>query len=96
MKGYWLILGTEITDKAAQAEYARLWAPIAARYGARLNPGKAPVLREVYKAARVSVVEFPSLAQAKTCYEDPEYQAALQFALKASKRELVIFEGELA
>jgi hypothetical protein len=27
--GYWLILGTEITDQAAQNDYNRLWAPIA-------------------------------------------------------------------
>lgn len=96
MKGYWLIVGTAITDKAAQAEYARLWAPIAARYQARLNPGAAPVLREAHTAARVSVVEFPSYEAAKVCYEDPEYQAAMQHALKASNRELVMFEGELA
>lgn len=32
MKGYWLILGTEITDQAAQDEYNRLWAPIAEKY----------------------------------------------------------------
>lgn len=96
MKGYWLILGTEITDKAAQAEYGKLWAPIAARYGARLNPGAAPVLTEARHASRVVVVEFPSLAAAKACYDDPEYRTAMQHALKASKRELVMFEGELA
>jgi hypothetical protein len=37
MKGYWLILGTEITDQVAQDEYNRLWAPIAAKYKARLK-----------------------------------------------------------
>ncbi len=40
MKGYWLILGTEITDQAAQNDYNRLWAPIAEKYQARLNPTK--------------------------------------------------------
>jgi hypothetical protein len=28
MKGYWLILGAEVTDQEAQ-EYGGLWAPIA-------------------------------------------------------------------
>ncbi|TGQ24896.1 DUF1330 domain-containing protein, partial [Mesorhizobium sp. M4B.F.Ca.ET.214.01.1.1] len=28
MKGYWLIIGTEISDQQAQAEYGRLWKPI--------------------------------------------------------------------
>lgn len=97
MKGYWLILGTEISDQAAQAEYGRLWAPIAAKYQARLNPGKSPpMLKEARDAARVIVVEFPSYEIAKACYDDPAYQDALRFALKASKRNLLMFEGELA
>ena len=96
MKGYWLILGLPITDKDAQAEYARLRAPIAQRYGARLNPGKAPVLTEARDATRVAVVEFPSLAQARACYDDPEYRQAMQHTLKAGGRQLVMFEGELA
>lgn len=41
------------------------------------------------------IVEFPSLAQAKACYDDPAYQEAMRFALQASKRELAMFEGEL-
>jgi hypothetical protein len=44
MKGYWLILGTEITDQVAQDEYNRLWAPIAEKYQVRLNPTKVPPL----------------------------------------------------
>ena len=97
MKGYWLILGTAIADQAAQQEYGRLWAPIAAKYGARLNPGKVPpILKEARDTARVVVVEFPSYEKAKACYEDPAYQAAKEFALKASKRDLIIVEGEIA
>ena len=96
MKGYWLILGLPITNKNAQAEYARLWAPIAVKYQARLNPGTAPVLTEAREATRVAVVEFPSLALAKACYDDPEYRTAMQHTLKAGGRQLVMFEGELA
>lgn len=97
MKGYWLILGTEITDPAAQAEYGRLWKPIAERYQARINPGKVPpALIEARDAARVVVVEFPSYQAAKACYDDPAYRDAMQFALRASKRQLVLFEGDLA
>jgi len=40
-------------------------------------------------------VEFPSYEQANACYDDPAYQEARQFALQASERELLIFEGEL-
>ncbi len=97
MKGYWLIIGTEIADQEAQQEYGRLWKPLAEKYQARINPlSVPPVLREVRDAARVTVVEFPSYEIAAECYDDPDYQEALQLALKASKRELVLLKGDLA
>ena len=97
MKGYWLILGTEIAERAAQAEYGRLWAPIAAKYQARLNPTKLPpVLKEARNTARVVVVEFPTYEAAMACYDDPAYREAMQFALRASQRDLVVLAGDLA
>jgi uncharacterized protein (DUF1330 family) len=97
MKGYWLILGAEITDHTAQAEYGKLWSPIAEKYGARLNPSKTPLLlKEARGTSRVIVVEFPSYEIAKACYDDPDYQEAKRFALQASSRDLLIIEGEFA
>lgn len=97
MKGYWLILGTEISDAEAQAQYGKLWAPIAERYGARLNPTTVPAaLLESRNTARVILVEFPSYEAAKACYEDPDYEVAKAFALKASQRDLVMLAGDLA
>lgn len=97
MKGYWLILGTEISDKAAQTEYGRLWQPIAEKYKARLNPLKVPpVLKEARDTHRVIVVEFPSIEDARACYDDPAYREASRHAQQASHRQLLILEGELA
>lgn len=96
MKGYWLILGSEITDHDAQAAYSALWAPIAERYKARLLRGDgAPQLLEGRDTARVLLVEFPDITSARACYDDPEYQIAKTTALRASRRDLLIFEGEL-
>lgn len=95
MKGYWLILGTAITDEAAQAEYGRLWAPIATRYGARLKRDAGLDLKEGRDTARVLLVEFPDLAAAQACYADPAYAAARDAALKASRRDLLIFAADL-
>ncbi|AZO60004.1 MAG: DUF1330 domain-containing protein [Mesorhizobium sp.] len=96
MKGYWLIVGTEISDQEAQAEYARLWKPIGEKYQARSNPSEVPpLLVEARDAGRVIVVEFPSLEAAKACYDDPAYEEAKRFALQASNRVLLIFEGDL-
>ncbi|TIW23046.1 MAG: DUF1330 domain-containing protein [Mesorhizobium sp.] len=96
MKGYWLIVGTEISDDGAQGEYARLWKPIAEKYQARISPLKVPpLLKEARDARRVIVVEFPSYELALACYDDPDYGEARRFALQASNRELLILKGEL-
>lgn len=94
MQGYWLILGTEPTDTVAQATYVKLWQPIAERYGATVTALDArSVLREARGATRALVVAFASYEQAQACYDDPAYQAAMVFALKASQRELLILKG---
>lgn len=96
MKGYWLILGSAITDAAAQEAYGRLWAPIAARYGARLvKDAPALELKEARDVSRVLLVAFPDVAAARACYADPDYAAAMALALKASSRTLLIVEGDL-
>ncbi|MGF1629786.1 MAG: DUF1330 domain-containing protein [Kiloniellaceae bacterium] len=46
-----------------------------------------------HRASRRRGVSPYELAQA--CYEDPAYQEAKRFASKASKRDLLIFEGDL-
>lgn len=97
MKGYWLILGSAITDPAEQETYGRLWAPIAAKYGARVIRDAASLeLKEGRDTARVLLVEFPDLATARACHADPAYAEAMVHAHRASSRDLVIFEGEVS
>jgi uncharacterized protein (DUF1330 family) len=97
MKGYWLILGSDVRDGDAQEQYATLWKPVAARFGATVRVLDASVvLREARATRRVVVVEFQSVEHARECYADPAYQDAMQFALAASDRELLIIEGDLA
>lgn len=97
MKGYWLILGEVIADEQAQADYVRLWGPVAAKYQARLVSGAGQIeLVEKRTTGRVVLVEFPDLASARACLADPEYQTAATFARKASQRELLVFEGTLS
>lgn len=97
MKGYWIILGTRVTDADAQARYGALWAPIAAKYQARLvASGSSLDLKEGRDTARTLLVEFPDIAAARACYDDPDYQHAKDFALAASSRDLLIVEGDIA
>ena len=94
MAGYWIIRGT-VKDQDAFAEYARLWKPIAQKYGAKfIAPGNQHQTREGSDCARAVIVEFESFAQAVACYDDPDYQASLPYAFKAYDRELTIVDGE--
>lgn len=96
MKGYWINFGSAPNDGEAQQEYSGLWGPIAEKYGAKLKVLDPSALVEFHTGSRVLAVEFASYAQAKACYEDPAYQAAKEFALRAAKREVIIIEGDLA
>lgn len=96
MKGYWIILGEEVTDAEAQRQYGRLWQPIAEQYGAVIRSLDTAALIEPGNARRVLAVEFESLAVAQACYKDPDYAEAMTYALRASRRQLLIIEGEIA
>ena len=93
MAGYWIVRG-RLKDQAAFEEYARLWGPVAKRYGARMLAGAGShETREGDEVERVVLVEFDSYETAKACYDDPEYRESLPHAFKAYDRELVIVEG---
>ncbi|MDR5880703.1 DUF1330 domain-containing protein [Caballeronia sp. LZ032] len=97
MKGYWIIFVGDVTDEDAQKQYGALWKPIAKKYQATVKAlDTASTLKESNGTSRVVVVEFPSLEAAKACYEGSAYQDAKQFAVRASQRELVIIEGDIA
>ena len=94
MAGYWIVRSGEVTDTEAQAAYGKAWGPIAERFGARIVAGPSPVSSVEGKAvARAFIVEFDSYEQAVACYQDPSYQAALEYGKKASERDLFILGG---
>ena len=96
MAGYWIVRSSSIENQAAFDEYAARWAPMAQKYGARFVAGRegAHETREGEDYPRVLLVEFPSYEQARACYDDPDYQAALPYARDAyAHRELIIVES---
>lgn len=95
MAGYWVVRGSAIKDEVALQEYGKMWGPIAERYGAEIIAGKGVIdTREGAEFPRQLVIRFASYAQAVACYEDADYQAAMEYALKAYDRELVILDGD--
>jgi uncharacterized protein (DUF1330 family) len=46
-----------------------------------------------WRPARIVMIEFPSMENARAWYESPEYQQVLPIRLSANKDNMVIFEG---
>lgn len=87
------IAHVEVTDADAYGTYAKGAGPaLAAHGGVFLARGGRHVQLEGKDRARNVVARFPSLEAAVTCYNSPEYQAALAHAKGASVRDLVIVE----
>lgn len=53
----------------------------------------AEVLEGEWPRGRTVVLEFPSMAQAKSWYESPKYQAIVQHRFKAAKSNIVLANG---
>ena len=91
MSGYWVIQGKSRGDPDAARRYAELWKPIAEKYQARLLVGPdRHRCEEGEDVQRLFIVRFPTYEQAVACYEGPEYQAALPYAMRAYTRSLFI------
>ncbi|MBZ9761992.1 DUF1330 domain-containing protein [Mesorhizobium sp. CA8] len=89
-------VGTEISDQEAQAEYSRLWKPIGEKIPGTNQHDKAVAsARRGARGQAHGPCGVSSLEIAKACYADPAYEQAMRFALKASNRVLVMFEGDL-
>ena len=93
MKAYWIAHVT-VTDPAAYTGYQALAPAAFAAHGARfLARGGAHEVREGPALDRHVVIEFPSRAAARACYQSAEYQAAKARRDGAAVAHVVIVEG---
>ncbi|MEO1000041.1 MAG: DUF1330 domain-containing protein [Pseudomonadota bacterium] len=93
MPAYW-IANVTVTDEAGYAEYAKRAGEIIPAHGGEfLARGGRYRQMEGREHPRNVLARFPSFEAAVGCYESPEYQEALKYALPASERDIVILEG---
>ena len=94
MKGYVIAL-IDVTDPSSFAPYiAGAPATVAAHGGKYLvRNGAKEVCEGTLPADRLVVMEFPSVAQARSWYASPEYQALKPIRQGAAKGSLLIVEG---
>src|SRR4051812_22029753 len=92
----YVISEVEIVDEALADRYRTLAQESIARYGGRyVVRGAAPYVPEGEwpEAARVVVVEFPTMDVAREWYASPEYAEALTLRETALERRLLFVAG---
>lgn len=92
-KGYW-IAQVDVSDFETYKTYIAANAIPFAEFGGRfLVRGGTREVPEGAVRARTVVIEFPSYAEALSCYNSPRYQAAKALRDPVSTSDLVIIEG---
>ena len=91
----YLIAEVDVQDAAAYEEYKKLTPGAVAAYGGRfiVRGGTVDSKEGDWKPARLVVVEFASMAQARKFYDSPEYAPALAIRLKAARSRVILAEG---
>ncbi len=91
----YLIAEVDVTDNAAYEEYRKLTPGAIAAHGGRfiVRGGKVESKEGGWTPARIVVVEFDSMEQARKFYDSPEYAPALAIRKAASKSRLILVEG---
>lgn len=92
-KGYW-IARVEVRDPEGYRDYVAAAKPAFERHGAVfLARGGAFHGAEGEARGRNVVIEFASLAEARACYDSPEYQHAKAIRQRCAEGEIVLVEG---
>lgn len=82
-----------VSDPEAYAEYAKRAVPVIETMGGQFIARGADFKQlEGEGAERHTIIRFPSLSAAESCYNSAAYQEAVQFAEGASERSLTIIE----
>jgi len=94
MAGY-LIAEIEVHDPALFEEYRKQVPATIARYGGKylVRGGATDTIEGGWTPARLVVLEFPSLEQARKWYHSAEYKPLLAMRLKAAKFRAILVEG---
>ena len=95
MPAAYLIAEVDVQDPAAYERYKQLVPGAIAAYGGKfiVRGGTVDSKEGGWTPARIVVVEFPSMAQARKFYDSPEYAEALALRLRTTKSRLILVEG---
>jgi len=91
----YVMVEVEVTDATGYEEYKKLAQHTVALYGGRYlaRGGEVATLEGPPPLARVVVLEFPSLSQAKAWWASPEYAPAKALRQRTARSRLVAVAG---
>jgi uncharacterized protein (DUF1330 family) len=91
----YVIAEVNITNPDMFAEYRKLVPATIEKYGGRfvVRGGTVETKEGGWSPARIVVLEFPSMDQARSWYHSPEYAPALAMRLKCANAKLILVEG---
>ena len=91
----YVIADVNVTDPALYEDYKKMVPATVEKYGGRFaaRGGAVDSKEGGWKPARIVILEFPSMAQARKWYDSPEYAPLIKLRQKASKGKLIIVEG---
>lgn len=91
----YVIADVNVTDPKLYEDYKKLVPATVERYGGRfaVRGGTLETKEGDWNPARLVVLEFPNMEQARKWYHSPEYAPALALRLKAANAKLILVEG---
>lgn len=91
----YVLVDVNVTDPDEYAGYRALSGASVEQYGGTFvaRGGAVEVLEGAWQPGRVVVIEFPSVMQAKTWYNSPEYTEARAIRQRASTGSMIVVEG---
>jgi uncharacterized protein (DUF1330 family) len=91
----YVIAEVNVTDPDLFGEYRKLVPATLEKYGGRfvVRGGATETKEGGWSPARIVVLEFPSMDQARKWYHSPEYKPLLEMRLKAATSKMIMVEG---
>jgi len=91
----YVINDMDVTDPALLEEYKTLSPATVSKYGGRFlaRGGQVETLEGTWSPKRLVIIEFPSVAEARTWIESPDYAPARRLRQQASRSNIIVVEG---
>jgi uncharacterized protein (DUF1330 family) len=91
----YVIFDVEVTNPALYEDNKQLATPTVTQFGGKYiaRGGKAEIMEGDWSPARLVILEFESVEQARKWHNSPEYSQAKELRQRASVSKVVLVEG---